>query len=73
MHDHQMATLISELRQPHYADMTPQQAFEAVNQRETIRRLGRTRYPDVTGFGTGVPGFPNRVRRSEFDEAWGQK
>lgn len=70
MHGHQLETLTEELRLATYDGLTAEAALAMVNTLPVIRRLARTRYPDVTGFATGTPGFPSKVRRNEFDAAW---
>lgn len=38
-----------------------------------LSRFGRAVWPEQAGnYPTGVPGFPNRILRAEFDAAWAQ-
>lgn len=70
LHPHQIATLASELADAAYHGLSADEAYELVTSPDVANRLARTRYADVAGFSTGAPGFPNKVRRADFDNAW---
>lgn len=73
LHPHQIETLVAELRDAAYQSLSADDAYARITSRDIAKRLAATRYGDIAGFPTGVPGFPNKVRRADFDNAWSQR
>lgn len=73
LHAHQQATLKAELADSAYNGLSADEAFSRITSAEVSKRLARTRYVGVSGFPTGAPGFPNKVRRADFDAAWNER
>lgn len=73
LHPHQMETLAAELADATYGGLSADEAYERIASRDTAKRLAATQYEGVSGFPTGTPGFPNKVRRADFDIAWANR
>lgn len=69
LREHQQATLREELLTARYAGLSADDAYLEVTARPNALRLARTQYP---GIGSNEPGFPNKVRRSDFDLIWSE-
>lgn len=76
LHGYQQATLRHELSQETYASMSADEAYGRVTSPEVAKRLARTSYEPTAelaaAFPWGVPGFPNKVRRADFDLIWSE-
>lgn len=68
LRDYQQETLRDELLTERYAGMSADEAYAEVIARPNALRLARTRYNHED---RNLPGFPNKVRRSDFDLVWG--
>lgn len=73
LHPHQIATLAAELADAAYGGMSADDAYDRLTSPEVAKRLARTQYGPLDGFPSGTPGFPNKVRRADFDTAWANR
>lgn len=73
LHPHQMATLAAELADAAYGGLSADEAYHRIASLPVAKQLAATQYAGVDGFPTGTPGFPNKVRRADFDIAWANR
>ena len=72
--DHQRQTLRDELATDRYSGLSADEAYAELVARPNALRLARTVYRDDRGqVRKDVPGFPNKVRRSDFDLIWSEQ
>ena len=69
LQEHQQETLRAELATERYAGLSADDAYAEITARPNALRLARTRYESIS---KNAPGFPNKVRRADFDLIWSE-
>lgn len=67
---HQQDTLRAELATERYAGLSADDAYAEVTARPNALRLARTQYGFDGEDKQKTGGFPNKVRRADFDLIW---